>query len=115
MSANETASLNAKMGLRAPRDYKNYINGQWVASKTGKTFESRNPADNTDLVGTFQDSNVDDVNAAVAAAKKAFHPWRLMPAARRRTARVFGLRRRDCLCALPMARAPRHIPSARTL
>jgi aldehyde dehydrogenase (NAD+) len=83
MSANATQNLNAKMGLRAPRDYKNYINGAWVASKTGKTFESRNPADDTDLVGTFQDSNVDDVNSAVAAAKKAFHPWRLMPAARR--------------------------------
>ncbi|MFA6954997.1 MAG: aldehyde dehydrogenase family protein [Thermoanaerobaculia bacterium] len=83
MSGSATASLNAKLGLRAPRDYKNYINGEWVASKTGKTFESRNPADNTDLVGTFQDSNADDVNKAVAAAKKAFQSWRLTPAARR--------------------------------
>ena len=45
--------------------YKNYINGKWVESKSGKTFENRNPADTTDLVGTFQKSTADDVKAAV--------------------------------------------------
>jgi aldehyde dehydrogenase (NAD+) len=30
--------------------YKNYINGEWVESKTGETFENRNPADTDDLV-----------------------------------------------------------------
>jgi aldehyde dehydrogenase (NAD+) len=71
------------MGVRAPRTYKNFINGEWVASVTGKTFESRNPADNTDLIGEFQDSSPEDVNAAVAAAKAAFKDWKGMPAARR--------------------------------
>jgi aldehyde dehydrogenase (NAD+) len=69
--------------LRATRDYKNFIDGQWVASSTGQTFENRNPADNDDLIGTFQESNADDLNAAVDAADRAFVSWRLMPAPRR--------------------------------
>src|SRR5258708_5506477 len=67
-------------GLRPTRDYKNYINGQWVASASGKTFENRNPADNDDLIGTFQESNEHDLNAAVDAADRAFQQWRLTPA-----------------------------------
>ena len=70
-------------GLRAAREYKNYINGRWVASSSGKTFENRNPADSEDLIGTFQESNADDLNAAVDAAHHAFNPWRLTPAPRR--------------------------------
>ena len=70
--------------LRSAREYKNYVNGQWVRSSSGKTFENRNPADREDLVGTFQESNADDVNAAVDAADRAFNEWRLTPAARQR-------------------------------
>src|SRR4051812_18057262 len=66
--------------LRETRDYKNYIDGQWIASATGKTFENRSPADNDDLIGTFQESNADDLNAAVDAADRAFNAWRLTPA-----------------------------------
>jgi aldehyde dehydrogenase (NAD+) len=69
--------------LRAAREYKNYINGRWVASSSAKTFENRNPADGEDLIGTFQESNADDLNAAVDAAQKAFNPWRLTPGPRR--------------------------------
>jgi acyl-CoA reductase-like NAD-dependent aldehyde dehydrogenase len=69
--------------LRAPREYKNYVDGQWVASSTGKTFEDRNPADRDDLVGTFQESNAGDLNAAVDAADRAFQTWRLVPAPKR--------------------------------
>ena len=70
-------------GLREPREYFNYINGEWVISSTGQTFENRNPADREDLIGTFQESNADDLNAAVAAADRAFHGWRLTPAPKR--------------------------------
>jgi acyl-CoA reductase-like NAD-dependent aldehyde dehydrogenase len=69
--------------LRPTHDYKNYIDGQWVASSTGKTFENRNPADRDDLIGTFQDSNANDLNAAVEAADRAFQSWRLVPAPKR--------------------------------
>src|SRR3954468_12982533 len=70
-------------GLRKMRDYKNYIDGQWVASSSGKTFEDRNPADGEDLIGTFQESNADDLNAAVDAADRAFRSRRRVPPPKR--------------------------------
>ncbi len=82
MSATATATSSTE-SLRATREYKNYIDGQWVASATGKTFENRNPADREDLIGTFQESNAADVAAAVDAADRAFKSWRLVPAPKR--------------------------------
>jgi aldehyde dehydrogenase (NAD+) len=69
-------------GVR-PKVYKNFIDGEWVSSSTGETFENRNPADNRDIVGIFQKSGPADVAAAVDAAKRAFAKWRLVPAPRR--------------------------------
>jgi aldehyde dehydrogenase (NAD+) len=63
--------------------FTNLIGGEFVASATGRTFESRNPADTREVVGVFQDSSADDVDAAVQAAKKAYASWRLLPAPRR--------------------------------
>jgi acyl-CoA reductase-like NAD-dependent aldehyde dehydrogenase len=60
--------------------YKNYIDGQWVASSSGRTFENRNPANTDDLIGAFQESTAADVNAAIAAAARAYEHWRLVPA-----------------------------------
>ncbi|MFP5245235.1 MAG: aldehyde dehydrogenase family protein, partial [Thermoanaerobaculia bacterium] len=83
MSATETNTFAREYKLREPREYANYINGQWVKSGSGKAFENRNPANQDDLVGLFQDSTADDVNAAVDAASKAYESWRLMPAPKR--------------------------------
>ncbi len=66
-----------------PNVYKNFIDGEWVESASGETFEDRNPADTRDVVGIFQKSVKEDVDAAVDAAKKAFTKWRLVPAPRR--------------------------------
>ncbi len=33
--------------------YGNYIGGEWIASESGKTFESRNPSNTTELIGEF--------------------------------------------------------------
>lgn len=63
--------------------YNNYIGGEWIPSKSGATFDSINPADTRELIGRFQDSNAEDVDAAVAAAKEAAQSWRLTPAPRR--------------------------------
>ena len=60
--------------------YKNYIDGQWVASSSGRTFENRNPANTDDLIGVFQESTAADVHAAIAAATRAYETWRLVPA-----------------------------------
>jgi aldehyde dehydrogenase (NAD+) len=63
--------------------FKNYIDGNWVEAKSGKTFENRNPANHRDLIGLFPASGQEDVNDAVQAAKKAFGRWRLLPAPKR--------------------------------
>jgi acyl-CoA reductase-like NAD-dependent aldehyde dehydrogenase len=65
------------------KTYRNFINGEWVASTSGKIFENRNPADSSEVVGHFQDSTQEDVNQAVAAAREAYRKWRLTPAPKR--------------------------------
>jgi acyl-CoA reductase-like NAD-dependent aldehyde dehydrogenase len=65
------------------RVLKNFIDGEWVESVTGETFEDRNPADTREVVAIFQKSGKADVEAAVDAAKRAFLKWRLVPAPRR--------------------------------
>jgi len=72
------AGNNSKM-----RVYKNLIDGEWVDSASGETFENISPADTRDVVGIFQKSVKADVDAAVDAAKRAFAKWRLVPAPRR--------------------------------
>ena len=62
--------------------FNNFIGGKWVPAGTGKTFDSLNPATG-ELVGRCADSGREDLNAAVAAAKNAFEPWRRTPAPRR--------------------------------
>ena len=62
---------------------KNFIDGEWVESTTGETFEDRNPADTREVVAIFQKSGKDDVDAAIDAARRAFAKWRLVPAPRR--------------------------------
>jgi acyl-CoA reductase-like NAD-dependent aldehyde dehydrogenase len=63
--------------------YFNFIGGEWLPSRTGKTFLNLNPADHSDVVGEFPASGAEDVDLAVAAAKKAFAAWRLVPAPKR--------------------------------
>ncbi len=59
------------------RIHKNFINGEWVEARLGGTFENRNPANSTELIGIFPSSTQEDVNDAVDAAKAAFKKWRL--------------------------------------
>jgi acyl-CoA reductase-like NAD-dependent aldehyde dehydrogenase len=70
-------------GTLKTRVFKNFINGEWVESQSGQTFEDRNPADTREVVAIFQRSNKADVDAAVDAAKRAYAKWRLVPAPRR--------------------------------
>jgi aldehyde dehydrogenase (NAD+) len=64
-------------------EYRNLIGGEWLPARSGKTFSNVNPADHTDVVGEFPASGPEDVAQAVAAAKKAFASWRLVPAPKR--------------------------------
>lgn len=55
--------------------YDNYINGEWIPSETGQTFESKNPANVNEVVGIVQKSNENDVNNAFESAKAAQKKW----------------------------------------
>jgi alpha-ketoglutaric semialdehyde dehydrogenase len=66
-----------------PQQFLNYINGAWVPSASGKTFDNLNPADQRDVIGSFPESNAADVQAAVDACKAAERAWKLMPAPKR--------------------------------
>lgn len=63
--------------------YKNFINGEFVASVSGETFENRSPANKNEVVGIFPRSNKEDVDKAVKAARSAYKDWRLVPAPQR--------------------------------
>lgn len=65
------------------RTFSNFIDGEWVPSRTGKVFENRNPANRDDLIGVFQESSVEDAETAIAAAHRAYEQWRLVPAPKR--------------------------------
>jgi phenylacetaldehyde dehydrogenase len=61
--------------LARPRQH--LINGRWVASVSGKVFDVFNPAD-ASIVARVAEGDAEDINRAVAAARRAFEagPWR---------------------------------------
>ncbi|MEA2279242.1 MAG: (Z)-2-((N-methylformamido)methylene)-5-hydroxybutyrolactone dehydrogenase [Solirubrobacteraceae bacterium] len=54
------------------REYDMYIGGEWVASSSGQRFESLNPATGR-AWASFPEASAEDVDRAVAAARRAFH------------------------------------------
>src|ERR1700691_3824276 len=58
------------------RTYQMYINGEWTASNSAKTFPVYDPS-TEEVIAQVPDANAEDVNRAVAAAKAAFEdgPW----------------------------------------
>ena len=62
--------------------YQNYIDGQWVAARSGRTFNNENPATGA-VLATFPDSRAEDVAAAAEAAEKALPKWKAFPAPKR--------------------------------
>ncbi len=62
------------------KTFQNFIGGRWSDPAAGDYFENRNPADWDDLIGRFPLSGHEDVERAVAAAKRGFEIWRRTPA-----------------------------------
>src|ERR1044071_7401820 len=58
------------------KTYQMYINGEWVDSKSSKTFPVYDPS-TEEVIAQVPDAGADDVNRAVAAARAAFDdgPW----------------------------------------
>jgi betaine-aldehyde dehydrogenase len=63
----------------------NYVDGEFVDAADGATEEVTNPA-NGEVIAEMPLSNEEDVNRAVAAAKKAFGEWSVTPPGERATA-----------------------------
>ncbi|HJX12610.1 MAG: methylmalonate-semialdehyde dehydrogenase (acylating) [candidate division Zixibacteria bacterium RBG_16_53_22] len=61
--------------IKQPLELKNYINGEWVESKSGQVSEVVNPATRKVIAG-YPTSTADEVNAAIQAAADAFPEWR---------------------------------------
>ncbi|KAH9226525.1 hypothetical protein K456DRAFT_1850298 [Colletotrichum gloeosporioides 23] len=57
-----------------PIETRLFINGEFVPSRSGKTFDVYNPATEQKTASVFE-ADVEDVNDAVAAAKAAFPAW----------------------------------------
>jgi acyl-CoA reductase-like NAD-dependent aldehyde dehydrogenase len=76
LRAGETVAADAQT-------FRHFIEGAWVASDSGRTFESRNPADTRDLIGRFQSGTAADVARAIRAAEDAFPGWKATPAPKR--------------------------------
>lgn len=61
----------------------NYIDGEWTACRSKRTFANINPARTSEVVGEFQASGAEDAVAACDAAAKAQPAWAALPAPRR--------------------------------
>ncbi len=63
--------------------WQNYIGGEWVDARSGRTMDSTNPARTSEVLGSLCRSGAEDVRDAVDAAQGAFESWRAMPAPKR--------------------------------
>ena len=59
--------------------FKNFVRGEWTASRNGATFKDENPALRGSNLALFQSSTPEDVLDAIAAADTAFRSWRKTP------------------------------------
>jgi 1-pyrroline-5-carboxylate dehydrogenase len=71
----------ARVTTQLGREHPLAIGGKEVT--TGKTFESRNPANPSQVVGRFAAATTREAEQAIEAAARAFPSWRAEPAARR--------------------------------
>ncbi|WP_254525614.1 aldehyde dehydrogenase family protein [Natrinema caseinilyticum] len=55
--------------------YRNFVDGEWIESERGDTFEVRNPANPDEIVGSYQASVRADLEAAIDAAVAAQDEW----------------------------------------
>ncbi len=61
----------------------NFIGGDWSPSRSGRTYQRRNPWRPSEVVGEFPSSDAEDVAVAVDAAAEAQRGWAALPAAKR--------------------------------
>ncbi len=57
------------------KKYLNFIGGEWVAARSGKTYQNRNPADAREIVAEYASGSREDAQEAIQAAAKASPAW----------------------------------------
>ncbi len=87
-------------------EYKLFINGEWVESSTGETFDDINPA-TLERLGKIHKASDEDVKSAVDSAEDAFDSWSSTPAPQRamilfRVARMLEERKEELSHLLTM-------------
>src|ERR1039457_6506989 len=90
MRRRDTASRSAGRGGRPIRSRssmipeRQYIDGRFVASHSARTIDVINPA-TQEVIARVSDGDRDDIDAAVAAARRAFEsaPWNAVTAQER--------------------------------
>ena len=60
-----------------------FINGKTDSGRSGKTFESVSPTDNS-VIGKVAAGNAEDIDAACSVAEEAFNEWRDLPGKERK-------------------------------
>ncbi len=95
---------------------RNYIDGRWVDSSTGETFDNIDPATG-ELIASVAKSSTADVDRAIEAARRALDGWRLFPAPKRgeilyRAGEIM-LRRKDDLAREMTREMGKVLPEAR--
>jgi alpha-ketoglutaric semialdehyde dehydrogenase len=64
-------------------EFKNFIGGQWAGAASGRTFETRNPANIDEVVGSYPRGDASDARQAIDAARAAQPAWAAVPAPKR--------------------------------
>ena len=85
-SASSSSKSNGKSKLPVEvRQTKMLIDGKWIDSTSGRTFETINPATG-DVIAHVAEGQAPDIDKAVKAARQAFEkgPWRRKMSARER-------------------------------
>ncbi|MBA3824853.1 MAG: aldehyde dehydrogenase family protein [Ktedonobacterales bacterium] len=75
--------MTSAAATSAPTVYQNFIGGEWRDAIGGATFMDTNPAHDSEMIGAFQKSTAEDLDAAINAAQRAFPAWRATPAPER--------------------------------
>src|SRR5436190_7288084 len=57
------------------KTYRNFIGGEWVPARSGKTYQNHNPADRREVVAEFPSGGREDAQDAINAAANAFAGW----------------------------------------
>ncbi|WP_408958198.1 aldehyde dehydrogenase family protein [Natrinema sp. 74] len=57
----------------------NYVSGEWTESHTGETFETIDPANPDEVVATYPQSDAEDAEQAIEAARDASDEWGSTP------------------------------------